>query len=242
MKKPSRFSRFMSLNQHRRRMGARHHTQVKTDTTRLKSSLVSAGETIQIRGSEKSLDKHLANLRKEFSGQSELLWHHAKLIVLIRREYHTSKTYNEFRSLWEQESAFLLQHLSMRWLISATDTFTDHDKDANVRAAAMLCSMLTILVNMQESERFLVDAANSSVNPQRVSEVQADLVPLFDGMSCFTVGTDDTLRNMRWRLQPFTNTQPTGPILAEIWRRLQIEDTVFNRMRVLHTRDKNRWW
>lgn len=213
-----------------------------TDFSALKDTIIDIGDAKQTRGSTKSLDQHLANLRREFSGQSELLWYHAKLIVLIRREFQTSQQYAEFRALWCQEGAFLCQNLNVRWLVSATDTFAEHDKDPTVRAIAMMASVLVNTVKMQESERFITRAPKQSVDPARVASLQEELIPLFEGMSCFTVGTDDTMRNMVWRLHPFMAVEPAGPILSEIWRRLQGEDTVFNRMRHLHRRKKTRWW
>lgn len=242
MQKPSRLRRLLSLNQHRKRWGASRHTPSGADLSCLKGTIIDFGDAEQTRGSTKSLDQHLENLRREFSGQSELLWYHAKLIVLIRREFQTSQQYAEFRSLWEQEGDFLRKNLNIRWLVSATDTLAEHDADPGARAVAMMASVLVNTVKMQETERFITHAAELSVDPVRVATLQEQLVPLFEGMSCFTVGTDDTLRNMMWRLHPFMSVEPAGLILNEIWRRLQAEDTVFNRMRLLHRREKTRWW
>jgi len=105
--------------------------------------------------------------------------------------------------------------------------------------------MTTVMVNavkMQESERYLTGIENVTVDPARAADVQERLIPLFEGMSCFTVGTDDTLRNMVWRMEPFMELEPVGPILREIWARLQINDTVFARFKALHTREKTSWW
>lgn len=242
MKKPSRLQRLLSLNQHRKRLGASHYTATAGSLRELKETIIATKDAQQTRGAEKSLDLHLQNLRREFAGQPELLWHHAKLIVLIRREFQTSKTYAEFRALWEQEGDFLRQNLNIRWLISASDTFADHDTDPSVQTVAMMTSLLVNMIKMQESERFITQARGLHVKPSLVDTLQEELVPLFEGMSCFTVGTDDTLRNMLWRLQPFMKIELTGLILKEVWDRLQIEDTVFHRMRNLHQREKTRWW
>ena len=67
-------------------------------------------------------------------------------------------------------------------------------------------------------------------------------MPLFEGMSCFTVGTDDTLRNLYWRLQPFFEIEPAGPILETIWNRFQTNNTTFARLRAMHRRDRTAWW
>ena len=242
MKKPSRLHRLLSLNQHRKRWGANRLCSHDKSLAELKNTIISNEKAEQTRGAEKSLDQHLTNLHREFAGQSELLWHHAKLVVLIRREFQTSHQYSEFRALWAQENVFLRENLNIRWLISACDTFAEHDLDATVRSVAMMTSLLVNTVKMHESERFITQARSLPVDPIRISTLQKELVPLFGGMSCFTTGTDDTLRNMVWRLQPLMKIEPTGLILQEIWKRFQIEDTVFNRMRGLHHREKTRWW
>lgn len=242
MKKPSRLQRLLSLNQYRKRWGAIKHATSDNTFTEMKNITIVNDVAVQTRGSEKSLDQHLTNLRHEFSGQSELLWHHSKLIVLIRREFQTSAKYAEFRTLWDQESTFLKENLNIRWLISACDTFAEHDADLSVRSVAMMTSLLANTVKIHESERFITQSQNLPVDPLQVATVQEKLVPLFEGMSCFTVGTDDTLRNMVWRLQPFMEVAPAGLILQEVWKRLQEQDSVFNRMRNLHHREKTRWW
>lgn len=73
--------------------------------------------------------------------------------------------------------------------------------------------------------------------------MQTQRVPLFDGLSAATVGADDTLRNMRWRLQDVCAQRTLGAVVLEIFDRLQNEghDNVYLRFRQRHTRDKTRW-
>jgi hypothetical protein len=106
----------------------------------------------------------------------------------------------------------------------------------------MTASLLVNTIKMYETERYLSKCKDIPLDQERLVNLQTQLVPLFEGLSCFTVGTDDTLRNCVWRLQPFFKLEPVGPILEEIWRRLQLEDSVFSRMRALHTRDRTSWW
>ena len=241
-KRPSKLRKFLSLNQHRKRWGGRRQGSESTDIAHLKSTTIELGPARQTRGSSKSLEQHLDALRVEFSGQSELLWYHSKLIVLIRREFQTDHHYDEFSAIWRVERDFLLKNLNMRWLIAATDTFAEQDDDPQIRSVAMTASLLVNTIKMYETERYLSKCKNIPIDQERLAKVQTQLVPLFEGLSCFTVGTDDTLRNCVWRLQPFFKLEPVGPILEEIWRRLQLEDSVFNRMRALHTRDRTSWW
>jgi len=241
-KKPGRIKRLLSMNQHRKRWGARKHSAASQDLAALKATIIDAGEPVQTRGSEKSIDAHLQNLRREFSGESALLLHHAELIVLIRREHNVAETYEKFRQLWLEEGAFLRENLNIRWLVSATDTFATHDSDMRIRAVGMMTTVMVNAVKMQESERHLTGIKGVTVDPARAANVQERLIPLFEGMSCFTVGTDDTLRNMVWGMEPFMQIEPVGPILREIWARFQTNDTVFARFKALHTRKKTSWW
>ncbi len=243
-RRKSRLERLLSLNWHRKRWGASKHVAAggRGDLSAMKTDIVEAGTPIQTRGSEKSLDLHLANLRDEFSGQPELIWYHAKLIVLIRREFRTSENYSQFRLLWDAEHTFLCENLNIRWLVSAADTIADHDRDPEIRAAAMMATLLVNTIKMQESERYVCDASSLPPDPARITRLGNELVPLFSGMSSFSVGTDDTLRNMYWRLEPFFGAGPGGKILKTVWSRLQVEDTVFARMRKLHRRNRTRWW
>jgi len=67
-------------------------------------------------------------------------------------------------------------------------------------------------------------------------------ISLFDGTSVFKIGTDDTLRNMRWRIDKVAKINTTGEILLEIFLRLQEHETVFKRLKDRHKRSKTGWW
>lgn len=77
-----------------------------------------------------------------------------------------------------------------------------------------------ILINtikLQESERFLTDTQNAQVDGQSAnSHYKPSGSHYFDGVAGFAVGTDDTLRNMRWRLDRLTQMHPIGCIVNEI--------------------------
>lgn len=238
----TRFEKFFSINQHRKRQGATENISNDVDLSMLKAQIIDEGEPVQTYGSDKSLDAHLQNLRHEFSGQSELLFYHAKLIVLLRREFQLQKTYSAYVHLWEQEEAFLIKELNLRWLVSACETFADHDNDAAVQAVALQGSLLANIVKIYETERVLNGSENSKLDETKVNRLHDRLEPLFGGMSCFAVGTDDTLRNLRWRLDVMFKTPRVGQVLKEVFSRLQIEDTAFSRLRQEHKRDRTSWW
>ncbi len=199
-------------------------------------------DPMQTRGSAKSLDEHLENLKREFAGQPELLWHHAKLIVLLRRGVETDQVFAQFASLWEQEGIFLCENLNLRWLVSASDTFADHAPDGETRTLATLISVLVNTVKIYETERVLGEAEPVPLSSAKVGQVQQELVPLFSGLSCFTIGTDDTLRNMRWRLDPLMEKGAVGMILKAVFDRMQVENTAYARLKALHHRERTGWW
>lgn len=241
-RKKSRIERFLSLNRHRRRWGAGRHVVADPDLAAMRDRIVEAGVPVQTHGSEKSLDLHLANLRREFSGQSELLFHHASLIVLIRREIRLTENIAAFEALWSQEADFMCRNLNLRWLISAADTYADHATDPGARPVGMMASLLANTVKVCESDRFIHGAEAASLLPERILQVQAGLTPLFDGLAVFTVGREDMLRNMYWRLEPYFAAGPAGMIFKTIYDRMQVHDTPFARLRALHHRDRTGWW
>ena len=130
----------------------------------------------------------------------------------------------------------------MRWLISAADTCADHASDSLVRALALNVAVLFNTVKMQETERFLQQAETLSDLPDRHDQLTSGRVDLMDGTSAFAVGTDDTLRNMRWRIEEIADLHPLGNLLKEVFQRLQTEDSVYRRFRERHTRAKTAWW
>lgn len=243
-RKKSRLERWLSFNQHRKRFGAKQAvaTLRTSDYSALKTQLISDTEQAYTHGADKDITQHLYNLRSEFAGQAELLYYHAQLIVLIRREYQVAEQFALFERLWDSEAAFLREHLNTRWLISAADTFADHSPDENTRSLALAASLLVNTIKLQETERYLQAAECLTDQAARQQQLQTGRVALFDGTSAFAVGTDDTLRNLRWRLDTLSQTNPMGLVLAELFQRLQTHDTVYQRFRQRHTRAKTAWW
>lgn len=241
-RKKTKFEAFFSLSRHRRRWGAAKHVSNDLSYEALKHSFVEPSQGIPHKGRIESLDQHLANLRVEFAGEPELLYEHAKLIVLIRREYDVRQTYAAFKRLWAAEGDFLCAKLNLRWLISASDTIADHDEQMATRSIAMMTSLLSTTVKIYETDRYISGRMAEPPKPELVEDVRQTLHPLFDGMALFRVGEDDTLRNMRWRLGPFFGEGISGKIAQEVFARLQVLDTAYARLRNLHTRKRTEWW
>lgn len=247
MKAPrSKLASFFSLNQHRKRFGAADvaNQLEHLNWNELRDDIIDGDKLEYTYGSDKDLQTHLTNLKREFVGHSELEYYHATLIVLIRRGFQVEKEFKSFEQLWYEQKEFLIKRLNTRWLISACDTFIDHSDDDYLKSLLMNAVILVNTIKMQESERYLTATENAKADNSRYSSLQNERLALFDGVAGFAVGTDDTLRNMRWRLDKLAQSHPLGGLLIEIFERVQkpSADTVYSRFRALHTRDKTAWW
>lgn len=244
-RKKSKFEQWFSFSRHQRRFGADqiYAALEQVDIKQLKVNII-AGEQVQYTyGSDKDLNTHINNLRQEFVGQSELNHYHASLIVLIRREIDVQENYQKFKALWLSEYDFLLKSLNIRWLLSACDTFIDLDDDYTLQAILMNAIVLMNTIKAQETEAALCQLQYLE-NEQTKQTLQNERVALFDGMSALAVGTDDTLRNMRWRLEKVCAHHELGAIVIEIFDRLQDpqNNNVYARAKARHSRERTRWW
>lgn len=242
--KPSALHKWLSYSRWQRRFGAKQLVSDprSLDYEKMKRECINLGEPVLTRGSAKDLKLHHDNLRQEFSGQSELSFYHAFLIVLIRREYDLEKSIEKFVTLWEAEYEWLLKNINLRWLMSANDTFIDHSKDQTDASLALATSFLVNTVKIYETENIMTRHTNIVYDRNIVSEVQKQNIPLFEGMTCFTVGTDDTLRNMVWRIKENKQNTIAARILIEVIERLSRLPTAYGRLRENHIREKTKWW
>ncbi len=244
-KRPTFLRKFLSFNQWRKRFNASKVYSIdknKIDYDHMKTNLMPMRDAIQTRGHSKDLPVHIANLSVEFSGKPELVFHHAKLIVLIRRGYKVDEVFSEFETLWQQHGEWLLKNLNIRWLVSACDTFADHCADPTEKSLAFSTSLMVNTVKIYETENYLTNSLQPVYDQKMILNTQQQLVPIFEGLSCFTIGTDDTLRNMVWRMKEIGRNYVCGSILSEVFNRLQFEETAYSRIRKLHIRDKTSWW
>ena len=240
----TRFEKWFSLSRHKRRSGAKAlANQLNTDFSLQKQQIITGDNIVYTHGSSNSIEQHFKNLRSEFIGQSELCYMHAKIIVLIRRDSETNKNYKLFEQLWLEEKDHLLKNLNTRWLIAATDTFADYSDDDTIKSLSIACVCLLNTVKLQESERFLTNADQCKDDKEKQNRLDnEERFALFDGTSVFKFGTDDTLRNMRWRIDKAAKLNVAGEILLEIFKRLQKFDTVYKRTKDKHVRNKTGWW
>ncbi len=192
------------------------------------------------------LQAHLDNLKHQFIGQSELCFYHATLVVLLRRNYKTEQTFTEFEQLWTFETDYLLKHLSLRWIVSACDTFIDHS--TNVARAAILMNVVTLIntLRVYETREYLqlnLVQAGPSLNKTNVTTLYSGDSRLYDDLTYFRIGTDDTLRNMRARYEAFKDLdQLATSILLFVFEQIQNSQTAFSLMKSLHKDEKSKWW
>lgn len=178
------------------------------------------------RRGERDYETHLSTLLPEFAGRSELLFAHAALIVAIRRRLDLAADVPTFERMWAEEGAFLREHLSLRWLVSACDTFADHAADPARRARAMIGTVLVNSVKLQETERLMLGLAG-----QPLPQVEVPSVRLFSGLSAFHYPRGDMVANMIARLRRVAAEDAVlGPLLEEMTGRLLHHDTVYRRL------------
>ena len=192
------------------------------------------------------LETHLNNLKYKSLGESELCFYHNTLIILMRRKYKIDKTFAEFERLWEAESDYLLTHLSLRWIVSACDTFIDHSN--NTHSAAILMNVVTLMNTLRtyETKNFLQLSTNAESMPlltEKTDMLYAGDLPLYDGLTYFRIGTDDSLRNMRKRYNKFQKVDKLATtMLLVVFEKLQNNDSAFATLRQLHRDDWSKWW
>ena len=240
----TRFEKWFSFSRHKRRSGAKELSQhISTDFFQQKKMVIDGDKIHYTHGSSNNLDEHFAALRDEFVNHSELCYTHAKIIVLIRRDFEAKNHFVLFEQLWKEEKDYLLKNLNIRWLISATDTFADFSNDDAIKSLSIACSCLLNTIKIQESEHFITNYDSFEDDSKKITRLDnEERVPLFNGVSVFKVGTDDTLRNMRWRIDKAAKINIAGEILLEIFLRLQEYDSVYKRLRDRHKRSKTGWW
>ena len=203
-------------------------------------------ETLTDERKSKALESHLNNLKHQSLGESELCFYHNTLIILMRRKYKIDKIFVEFERLWLAESQYLLENLSLRWIVSACDTFIDHSD--NVNRAAILMNVITLMntVRTYETKNFLQAPPGAEPIPlldEKTDILYAGDLSLYDGLTYFRIGTDDSLRNMRKRYHKFYKVDKLATtILLAVFEKLQNNQSAFATLRQLHTDDWSKWW
>lgn len=190
----------------------------------------------------RNLYTHLVTLQQEFIGQSELNYYHAVLVVLLRRKFQPKKTFQTFTELWETQTQYLTDNLSLRWIVSACDTFIDCDP--NPTKKALLLNIITLIntVKVYETQQFLYQP-NAEIDEQQSAMLYAHHKQLYAGLTYFRLGKDDTLKHMRQRYQQFYDSEPFATtLLLNVFKRLHDNPTAFTTLKHLHKDENSAWW
>ena len=185
-----------------------------------------------------NIGSQIATLREEFGSKPELLFYHAALISLLRREDDESEAYTCFETIWVEETEFLRDELDSRWLIAACDTFADHAQDPIVRALAISGSVCANTVKLYETENWAAGRRGQELNYRAVTPH----IQLFDGTTAFLIGSGDLIFNMQKRFSAILDrSHPIAAIVSELFRRMHMHDTVFSRFRDEHHATHSLW-
>lgn len=254
-RKKSKIERFFSLSHHKKKQGSKKISSDLNDIDyeRLKQERISILDNSNYQYKYfKSLDEHLTYLRKEFNGESQLIFYHAKLIVLIRRDVMVKENFERFVNLWKEQRSYLLDNLSLRWIISAVDTFLDFSQDDALKSSLLCALALVNTCKIYETERLLVegDRKHKSISDYQLTAIDKVLddgstgtVMLFDGIPSFRINKSDTLNNMRRRMEITLKTQPLAyAIVMEVFGRLQKSNTAYHRFAANHHHTRTQWW
>jgi len=163
---------------------------------------------------------------------------HAALVVLIRREVALDATLDRYFKLWETHSDLLLTHLSLRWLISASDTFADHGRTESDRVSGLAAALLVNTIKLYETERYFTEA---TAGPDEETD---EGLPSFD-LDCivvFRVGHGVTIGNMYERkTRVLKDGSFAARVLDKAMQRVNELDTVYHRFRELQVGQKHKW-
>lgn len=248
LRKKTKFEKWCSFYRHQRRFGAQKviGDMSEKNLLSLKNTIIHGADLQYTHGAEVSIEEHIENLKKEFVGQSELCHYHAALLVLIRREVDAKKNFSYLESLWAMFGDFLLASLNTRWLVAVADTYVDYSHSTAERASALAVTSLVNTVKLCETERLITKC--EGVNSENIKgfDLKANRYPLWDGTAAFTAGSDDTLRNFRWRLDDFISGEGgslvNAKILKTVFIRLQEGDNIYKRFRDCHNHSRTEWW
>ena len=232
----------LSVKARRRRAGGRSvlaELMTADPATLLGRSVDASLHGDDVGANRADLLNYLKAVEKEFHDKSEILLHHAKLIVLMRRDYRPEMCFRLFERMWQEHSAFLLKNLDLRWLLSANDTFLDLAPDREDRLVAGWTVVLANTIKLSETEH--IGTSREAMQENLLSR-GTETEELFDGLQSFRVGHEDTLFNMRRRLESVSRPTPPFLIFWEVFARMQEHDTSYARFRALHQKRRTRWW
>lgn len=174
-------------------------------------------------------------LRVEMVGESELVFLHGFLISHLRKRRFPNQAAALFRKIWVEQSPYMLEVLSTRWLISAVITFGEHGATASEQALGREMGMLFSMMKLYEFERLHSGKAPDEVYGLR--RIDAALPMEMTPFSLASGGLDINLLAPVW--QRAMDEPVMGPLACLLLDRLnQDSGGLFRRISAM--RDKKR--
>lgn len=164
-------------------------------------------------GRRSDVNIHLQELQHEFLETPEICFKLISCIVYIRRNINQKEQLILFNHLLIEHKKECLYHLSTRWLVSICDTLADHGS-AVEKANAMIVSTFVNLIKLSDTYVNLLEVpAISKANLQQ----QKAGIPLWDGLTEFSVKDGDMMRNLFNRIE---NSVSEAPLIQDIWHEI----------------------
>ncbi|WP_201556121.1 hypothetical protein [Psychrobacter sp. 72-O-c] len=133
--------------------------------------------------------------------------------------------------------------LSLRWIISGCDAFIDNAICTTGSAIFMNATIPINTLKTYETQELLYQANEFKLNEQKVDALYSKHLPIYEELTYFRIGTDDTLTNMRIRHESFTDSDELATTaLLYVFNRLQNIKSTFNTIKKLHTDERSYWW
>lgn len=177
-------------------------------------------------GRSKDLIEHFHKLQPEFSGMSRLSHLLACTIVVLRRDAECEQARKLFWRILDERFDDIRSELSLRWLVSISDTIADFGRTSGERAVGLNASVFANSAKLHESELKVF-------YPKRPWPPRKRMSPggeLFDGLITFWTEKGDLIENMFARSLRVAELEPTaGKVLTEVMDRLKKGPTVYRR-------------
>lgn len=181
-------------------------------------------------GRSKNLIEHFHKLQPEFVGASRLSHLLACLIVVLRRDSTNERALLLFWRILDEQIDVIRSELSLRWLVSISDTIADFGRSSGECAIGMCASVYANTTKLHETELRIFHPKRPWPPKKRLNSGGK----LFDGMNSFWVEKGDLIENMFERSQQLAKAEPVaGKVLMEVIERLKGGPTVYRRFKRL---------
>lgn len=179
-------------------------------------------------GRSRDLIEHFHKLQPEFGGASRLSHLLACLIVVLRRDSTNERARLLFWRILEEQFDVIRSELSLRWLVSISDTIADFGRSSGECAIGMCASVYANTTKLHETELKVFYPERPWPPNKRLNSGGV----LFDGMISFWVEKGDLTENMFERSQRLSEAEPVaGKVLMEVIERLRKGPTVYRRFK-----------